>query len=453
MLHQRLPFARKIQAFFLLFKTICLIGLSWQLFEITSAYFKYKVNRHTSVFTPGKVEDLSMVLCLPVAFAIDYNKFNSELQYNWTPDEFNRKEMLLNLSIHQVYNYTYDAAKILYNVDYWDDVWGGGPESNNVSSTMEMQKYFFSSNICYIYSVRSFKALNVQWIRGGSVVYLYFRKQISETPEFRLFIAETDIIPFRETIEAKNIFRGKSSIKPDFFKTSQYRIRRKLLPPPYETACYSYSERNFTNSIECIEHCLVQKSFNKWGVIPTRSLVPNKEVDYTFVKEGNHTKYIAELDTIRLSCQSLCPNTSCDDTQLLTIQETGTYIGWDILHQKNISIGWERQTPSIPSVTILCRPSSILTELILYMMSSVSTWTGLSMMSINPILLLRNLSKTKSAPRVSPLKHFERRERIAMNQTVRMSQFEIRLLSQSLAIERLRQIVFHLLNDRNGSMR
>ena len=453
MVHRRLSFPSNIQATLLLFKVTCLIGLFWQLFELSSAYFKYNVNRHTTVFIPQKVEDLSMVICLPIAFVIDYNKFNTEFQYNWTPDEFIRKAMHRNLSILEIYNYTYNADNILHDVIYWDDAWGAGPESNNVSSTMEMQKYFFSSNICYIYSVRSFKPLNVQWIRGGSIVYLYFGKQISETQGLRLFIAESDIIPFRETIEARNIFRGNSSMKPDYFKSSHYRIRRQLLPPPYETACFSYSQRNFTNSIECIEHCLVVKSFHKWKEIPTRSLIPNNTIDYKFANVDNRTKYITELDEIRLSCQISCPNISCEDTQLVSIQETGAYLGWNTLSENNISISWHRQTPSIPSVSILCRPSSTLTELILYMMSSISTWTGLSMMSINPFLLFRRLLTTKSAPGISTLELGRHRRLIAMSYMDRVSRLEDCVVSQSLAHDKLKQMTFQLLNDYSSRFR
>ena len=446
-------FISNIKGTLFLFRVMCLLGLFWQLLELSGAYFKYNVNRHTTVFIPQKVEDLSMVICLPIAYVIDYNKFNTEFQYNWTPDKFNRQGMLLNLSIHQINSFTYDADHILDDVLYWDDVWGGGPESNNFSSIMEMQKYFFGSNICYVYSVRSFKPLNVQWIRGGSIVYLYFGKQISETQRLRLFIAESDIIPFRETIEARNIFRGNSSMKPDYFKSSHYRIRRQLLPPPYETACYSYSQRNFTNNIECIEHCLVAKSFKKWKEIPTRSLVPNNTIDYKFVNVRNRTKYIAELEEIRLSCQLSCPNTSCDDTQLVTIQETGAYLGWNTLAGNNISISWHRQTPSIPSVSISCRPTSTLTELILYMMSSVSTWTGLSMMSINPFLFLRRLLKTKSAPSISTVDLCRHRKLIAMKHMDRVSRLEDCVVSQSLAHDKLRQLTFQLLNDYSKRVR
>ena len=453
MFYRHLFFAKNTESLPLLFQITCLIGLSWQLFEISTEYFKYKVSCRTTVFLPEQVEDLSMGICLPVASVIDYKKIHTELQYNWTPNEFGRKGMLQILSIHEVYRYTYDADKIIYNGGYWKDAWGWESKSINLSSIMKMQKYFFSSLICYLYSIISFKPLSVQWVRGGSVVFLNFGKEISEVTAVMLFITEKNRIPFRESINAQYIFRGNSTTKVDVFRSSHYSISKKILPPPYETGCYSFSELNFTNGIECIEHCIVLKSFKKWGGISNTSLLPSNALDYKFAMVSNYTVYRAELDEMRLFCQLSCNHTSCEDTQIVTIHESDAYVGLDSFYKKKVSIQWQRQTPSIPSVTILCRPSSILTELILYMMSSVSTWTGLSMMSINPILFLRKLSKQKLTPGKSTVQRHHRREIIAMNYIDRVCRLENCVVSQSMAHDTLRQMVIQLLNNRSRSVR
>ena len=242
-------------------------------------------------------------------------------------------------------------------------------------------------------------------------------------------------------------------MKLDIIFSSHYTITKELLPPPHETRCFSYSKLNFTNPIACVEQCIVDKSFQKWGAISISSLIPNNVVDYKFVKPRNYTKFNSERKELESSWESSCPNTSCEDTQIVTIQENSAYVGIASFFEGNTSIGWVRLTPSFPSIAILCRPTTTLPYLILYMMSSVSTWTGLSMMSFNPSLLLQSLSKIKSAPRISPLDRLRRGEIAALNHTVRMSRFENRLLSQSLAIERLRQMVFHLLKDRRSSIR
>ena len=447
--HRCLLFARNIEAAPLLFKVVCLVGLSWQLVQISSEYFKYKVDSRTSVFTPKIVQDLSMIICLPMEFSINFEKFNTELQYDWTPNEFIRQEMLWNLSIYQIYNYTYEAENILYGVQYRKNASEVDFAEANFSSILEMEKYLYMSDLCYLYSVRSFTPFSVQLIKYAWIMLLDFGNKISKADGFQLFFAEKGRTPFRETIEAPPIYRGGSSIKYDTFYSSHYSIRGHLLPPPYETHCYNYSQRNFRNSIECYESCFVLKTFNKWGGISIASLIPNKKVDYKFLKISNFTKYYAEEDKIRQYCQSSCPDTTCDDTQIVTIQEREAYYNVS----KNISMVWQRKTPSIPSAEILCRPTSTLTELILYMMSSVSTWTGLSMMSINPLLLFRRLTKRKSVPGISTLELRRHRITIAINQTDQMSRLEDCVVSQSLAIEKLKELVFHLLNDRSRRVR
>ena len=167
MLHRCLPFNRNIKLVPLLFQVTCLMGLSWQLFEISGEYFKYKVNIQTTVYIPEEVENLSMGICLSVAFAINYNKLNSKLQYNCTPHEFYRKEMIQNFSTHEIYDYTYDADNIIYNAGYWKGALGWESKSTNLSSIMNMQKYFYDSNICYLYSVKSFNPFSVYQIKRG----------------------------------------------------------------------------------------------------------------------------------------------------------------------------------------------------------------------------------------------------------------------------------------------
>ena len=317
----------------------------------------------------------------------------------------------------------------------------------NLSALMKIQKYFFARNLCYLYSVRSFKPLSVDQISRDTVAYFEFGKEISETDRIWLFLAKKDKIPFRETMRGRYIFRGNSK-KLDLFQSSHYIIKKQLLPPPHETRCFRYSKLNITNTRECIERCVVRKCFEKWDAISTESLVPNEVYDYKFVRISDYNKHMAELNEIRLSCQSSCPNKSCEDTHTVTIKETSAHMGWDVLFNKTISIKWERQTPSVLSVELSCRPTSSLTELILYIMSSISTWTGLSMLSFTPIVLLRSMSKTKWAPRILPLQLCRHLEITAMNHTDRVSRLEDCVVSQSLAYDKLKGMVVHLLKDR-----
>ena len=453
MLHRCLRFATTIKSIPVFFQVACLIGLFWQLFAISSEYLIYKVNIQTTVFIPEQIEHFSMGICLPIEYSINYTKFNTEFQYHWTPNEFDKKDMFRNLSILEIYNYTYHAENILYLISYPENDGRRAWKSSNFLSIMNMKKYYSRSNICYLYAVRSFKPLSVDQTNGRNIISLFFRKEISKTYAVQLFIAEEHRYPFRETRKAGYVHRGHSSPKLDKFESSYYSIRKKILPLPYETACFDYSNLNLTNSVECAERCVVQKCFQKWGAIARASLLANEIKDYTFVWSRNFTKADAELYEIRRSCRSSCPSTSCEDSHIVTIQESAVHLGLDTIFENNVSLAWGSNTPSFSSTRISCRPTWTLVELILYMMSSVSTWTGLSMMSINPILFLRNLPRTKLAPVRSTVEHRKRHEMAAMNHTIRVSRLENRQASQSLAIERLRQMVFHLLNDRRSHVR
>ena len=145
--------------------------ISWQLFEISDQYLKYKVNSRTTVFIPKILEELSMGMCLRVYYAIDYDKFNTEFQHNWTSYEFAEKGMLNNLSLNRIYNYTYDAEDLLYDEDFLRDLRSRDP-LYSYTSIIEARN-FFSTRISVTFIHLDLQAFKNTTDYRGQCYYSY----------------------------------------------------------------------------------------------------------------------------------------------------------------------------------------------------------------------------------------------------------------------------------------
>ena len=227
--------------------------------------------------------------------------------------------------------------------------------------------------------------------------FLIFRVpsfNLQNTYAVNLYMAPVDGVPYREARESRNIYTGnKISSRTNYIETSFYSITTELLPSPYETHCFDYNNTGVLNQAECIERCLLEAGLRRWNRIPETAILPISSMNYSFV---NSSESVSVVTQMRLSCEYSCPNVSCSDTQIVTIREIGAHLKLDDVNL-NVTLIWKRKSPSIPSVKIICRVSSGITDLIIYMMSSISTWTGFSILGMNPVLILKKFKpKVKS---------------------------------------------------------
>ena len=371
-------------------------GLLWQQYLIFIEYFKYKVSIQTTVFTPKTVEHLAMVICIPSGAAINYEKINKETGRNWT---FNSEYMkgnkkLSNMTITETNQYTYFGEDILRGVYYWENSSWAQFHLGNVSSHLsESMKYYCNHYICYKYLLKDNNSISIRLVTGGTITTLNFNDYLQNTYALNLYMAPADGVPYREARESRNIYLGdKMSSRTNFLETSYYTITTELLPSPYETHCFDYNQLSVLNQAECIEQCLLEKGLRRWNRIPEVAMFSLSSMNYSFTNSRDSPN--DAVTKMRLSCEISCPNISCADTQVVTIREIAVHLEY----VNNVTLTWKRKLPSIPSVNIICRVSYGITDLIIYMMSSISTWTGLSIIGLNPVEILKKFKPKVQSP-------------------------------------------------------
>ena len=417
-------------------------GLLWQQHIIFFEYFKYKVSIQTTVFTPKIVEHVAMVICIPGEAALDYNKINKETGRNWKFESEHMQDhgKLTNMTIPEINQFTYFGENILYGVYYWGDRFGAYYHVDKISLHFnESIKYYCNRYICYKYVLKGNDSINIRLVTGGSITNLCFNDNLQNTYAVNLYMAPADGVPYREARESRNIYTGnKISSRTNYIETSFYSITTELLPSPYETHCFDYNETGVLNQAECIERCLLETGLRRWNRIPETAIFPISSINNSFVSSSESVSVVTQM---RLSCEYSCPNVSCSDTQIVTVREIGAHLELDDVNP-NVTLIWKRKSPSIPSVKIICRVSSGITDLIIYMMSSISTWTGFSILGMNPIVIFK-----KFKPKFQSL-DTEFSKRLKLNFSKRSSSERIERLEECVVSLSLLMAKFDEFRDR-----
>ena len=102
-----------------------------------------------------------------------------------------------------------------------------------------------------------------------------------------------------------------------------------------------------------------------------------------------------------------CDKIPCHDTQVVTLTDNGVY-NEDVAKITSMSIFIRHMIPVFPFVNITTRPSQSIEEFITLALSSVSTWTGLSILALNPVKLFTLLfsARHKVQPSQQTSSHF-----------------------------------------------
>lgn len=171
-----------------------------------------------------------------------------------------------------------------------------------------------------------------------------------------------------------------------------------LVPAPYDTNCFKYSEIGHSSQHACLADCIAEGT-KKWGFIPqgnyviVRELYQDSNVTLLpyFLDEGdkpmtpeqlnsvfgtgmiNFKPLYLEFRNIRLRCHKICSHPDCH-TETVTPQEI------QITHfspgHKLIKYSLTLHPPKEPAVVVISTPKVGLMDFLIYICSCLSFWYG-----------------------------------------------------------------------------
>lgn len=262
-------------------------------------------------------------------------------------------------------------------------------------------RYFIQTSICYNLELKhrvEYNFFRVTQEDYGRIYEFNLDKNLFSNVSYLQVVIFNDDLPFTSSHYAKHkqIRFNNQKIKFNRFRYTYSIFKYSRLPPPYDTNC---SRLGYT---KCNTKCFVELMSKQFKKLPTEWQLPENPMSYEsgdifgnydlpFVKEhelANHTFYRLR-NSLYEHCARKCNSHSCDynihGTTLFSAEE---------VHTGAIAI--YIYLPLSPFTEVTFHPLFPFNDYLIYIMSCLGTWLGLSVTSLNPTKLLRKQNTVRN---------------------------------------------------------
>ena len=444
--------ARK--TFWVLYYLICSIGLIYQSKLIIEIYLQYKVSSSIDIAFPSTITPGTASICTRYTDVLDFKRLNQESNRNWNntlqPDVIRRYQH--ELTIEEVFKFTPSNDDIIERVVFktvngslTTDSKGSDPYRYIVIS-----KYVYLEYICYMISLKAretwtFHNFAVTLVEPGLIFQVDFAESLATSRYLKFsFTNQHYDYPARSIMLSPVFYRDLSgNIVENDFISSHYRMFTKRLPYPHETNCVYYETMSsgsllprFDHDIDCAQMCMYEESVKRIKKYPYSVLIINSTTEKMVSYLDMMDKTIGpEVVKIESECKHKCRWAACHDGRIITTT--------DSKQGKKFRLNYI--LPTHPDIEITASAHLSFVEFVTYLISTISTWTGLSIIAMNPLeFIIKTWTKLKI--------HDRKRQRLQrQNETRRCSKkiFQFCLLKSSKTRNVVDQSIKQTMNNAN----
>ena len=168
-----------------------------------------------------------------------------------------------------------------------------------------------------------------------------------------------------------------------------------LLPHPYDSNCRDYRLDGLSGRRECHYRCLERLAVARFNKSHYSNLIyePRKHKHLSVYDLMNET-INEQLKGMESRCARLCAQPPCAYHYSITSISVAANPHVQDLHV---------QIPYQPFMHILHLPAMQLVEFLVYVLSCLGVWFGVSVLSLNPVALLSKWQSRSSSSRVGPM--------------------------------------------------
>ena len=177
--------------------------------------------------------------------------------------------------------------------------------------------------------------------------------------------------------------------KFNYFYISEHAIELLSLPKPFPANCIDYTKFGFHDRSHCIDDCLANATFQTFGKVSLFTPVtkPSDHLPF-YLRDLWSNETDQQFRKIRQDCQfKHCKNPDCNQTITVTDQTPDSTRD----HERQFVV-WHCPSPKL-SFKVTSSPEFSELSFMLYVMSIISTWLGLSVLSFDPSTLLEMKQK------------------------------------------------------------
>ena len=392
-------FTAKFEKFYFLFHaSLCFAGLLYQTWLICILYFQYKVTTSIEIYFPDTIPPHAVTFCTRFSDVLDFDKLNRETGRNWS---YSLDYTMINryhneLTVAQMFRYTPANHELLKKVIYRNRSHLSELNDKEVPSKMRISKFLFLDHVCYKIGFKSntsytYNNVAVNLVSPGEFYKLHFSRKLIRSQYVRILLSVT--FPHRSLAINPVINRvyneTEGTVKANHFTSYVQKVDvDRLLPAPYETNCFDYKKGE--NEITCAHQCIEKEVMEKFAKVPYSIYIHNeslteKVIGYLDMQNAETEK---DIDDIQKDCFiKKCKKKACKSAIVSTITTSSQRPG------KDEAMTVKYTVPLLNWTRIRVNASLSSVELFLYLLSIISTWTGLSIFTMNPVTFWLNHCK------------------------------------------------------------
>ena len=365
---------------------------------ICQLYFQYKVVTRTTVFLPAIINPMAMNLCVRIFYILDYEGIRNSTGKNWTllNDNKSGNELLHELTVEQMFKFSPEENDVVDQVAFTNSSLSSEimVEGDDAKKLVKVDKYLYMNFVCYMLNFIRDEPLSLEHftsssVSSGMIRFYKFSEKFKKSNAIKFAVGPVDEIPIRGLMISPYIFREYNDTlkeaKYGYFVSHHYSMEMELLEYPFETLCYNYTKTGFKEEMQCKESCIINKTWDRFKKLPFTATITVSSKDKVLstidLKDTDNNRDFIKIqnDCVRKECY----RPSCRHTQYFTVTESFS----------RPFFRWKHVIPLQTSFIISSRPQLTLVEFITYTLGTISTWTGLSIISMNPFDLVTQIWK------------------------------------------------------------
>lgn len=401
-----MPFAKLMFSF--LFKLACVVGFTVQVLQISNLYFSYRTLTKMTMNFPDFIAPPSVSVCGRIGNIVNRDEVQRRFSIRWSnqPTEYHNA-VVDTLSLKQLFDATPKETAMLTRcrVRFPGQFDTSMLSKEECQKVFRIDKYYMLEYICYMFSMfNTSKHYHYESVSQADTyrgrVYKFY---LSE--EFHAHLVDMLVVvhgpkapsvsryyspPIRRVFDANN----RSTDLGFLFTYSISAITKK--PRPYDTRC-GYINGSLTNAV-CHKKCLIKNTTKELNKLPFNWIIspyePDVRVNYDLKLLTTRDLANEQTDALFQStydeCSKLCSKSRCFHTLYHTYEIDKETRGVHEDMQIKINL------PMYPDINVTYLAAFELKDYLVYVMSCLGTWFGVSFIHLNPLSIVRRRSRRRN---------------------------------------------------------
>ena len=381
----------------MLFTAACVSCMIYQQYQIVDLFLQHKVTTTTSVYNPRIIDYLSVTICVPLEF-MNVTCLNRETSSNYTEDisQALLRNIMTTTTAYTILKCTPTGDDLVY-LYYYPDSNRSNDFLNPYPMDFITEKFLYRYSVCLKIRLSSYPSMTLEdAASSGGLGVIALNTKFKLANFITIAFGSPDKTPVRDIITSRRLIQHTSNVSkgiPNYYFYNHYLLQTQSLEYPYESDCFDYRKEGMNDDFECINSCFINKMLDAWNEVPV-SAVTFEPLNYTFGEyRYSNSSVHRTISRLKELCRRECRKIPCENTQVTTLTEKEFYN-----HKLNAKVSFliHHNIPFLPFVSITSRASQSPVEFFLNVLSTFSTWTGLSILLLNPVKLLKKVFSYRS---------------------------------------------------------